>query len=49
MYNIHAQCRRAGIEVKSAHGIRRTVASEMRRKKAIEDIKTDHKYTFGDE
>ena len=36
---IRAQCRRAGIEVKSAHDIRRTVASEMRRKKvAIEDI-----------
>jgi integrase len=36
---IRAQCRRAGIEVKSAHDIRRTVASEMRRRKvAIEDI-----------
>lgn len=36
---IRAQCRRAGIEVKSAHDIRRTVASEMRRKKVeIEDI-----------
>lgn len=36
---IRTQCRRAGIEVKSAHDIRRTVASEMRRRKvAIEDI-----------
>ncbi|HWT76949.1 MAG TPA: site-specific integrase [Mobilitalea sp.] len=36
---IRAQCVRAGIEVKSAHDIRRTVASEMRRKKVeIEDI-----------
>ncbi|WMJ87386.1 tyrosine-type recombinase/integrase [Anaerocolumna sp. MB42-C2] len=36
---IRAQCRRAGIEVKSTHDIRRTVASEMRRKKVeIEDI-----------
>lgn len=36
---IRAQCKRAGIEVKSAHDIRRTVASEMRRNKVeIEDI-----------
>lgn len=38
-YCIRAQCRRAGIEVKSAHDIRRTVASEMKRRKVeIEDI-----------
>ncbi|WP_313131579.1 tyrosine-type recombinase/integrase [Anaerocolumna sp.] len=37
---IRAQCTRAGIEVKSAHDIRRTVASEMDRKKIqIEDIR----------
>jgi len=37
---IRAQCVRAGIEVKSAHDIHRTVASEMDRKKIqIEDIR----------
>lgn len=37
---IRAQCRRGGIEVKSAHDIRRTVASEMDRKGIpIEDIR----------
>lgn len=36
---IRAQCIRAGIEVKSAHDIRRTVASEMRKNKVeLEDI-----------
>lgn len=37
---IRAQCKRAGIEVKSAHDIRRTVASELDRKGIpIEDIR----------
>lgn len=37
---IRSQCTRAGIEVKSAHDIRRTVASEMDRKNIpIEDIR----------
>ena len=37
---IRAQCTRAGIPIKSAHDIRRTVASEMNRRGVpIEDIR----------